>query len=117
MGPTIRVGEGLGSYATALAAATEIEGDPERAVHVLAPKLSEYMRRKGTTFEDVVARKRELRLALCAQRALGQPTDDCESRSCLGAHPSPGRARRRHAGTRALGSRLRLDGLSRSGWC
>ena len=56
--------EGLGGYATALAAATGVTGDPERALQLLAPKLSEYMRRKGTTFEDVVARKRELRLAL-----------------------------------------------------
>jgi hypothetical protein len=56
--------EGLGGYATALAAATGVEGDPERALSLLAPKLTEYMRRKGTTFEDVVARKREVRLAL-----------------------------------------------------
>jgi hypothetical protein len=59
-----RLVEGLGGYATALAAAAGVEGDPERALQLLAPKLSEYMRRKGTTFEDVVARKRELRLAL-----------------------------------------------------
>ena len=56
--------EGLGGYATALAAATGVTGDPERALQLLAPKLTEYMRRKGTTFDDVVARKRELRLAL-----------------------------------------------------
>jgi hypothetical protein len=56
--------QGLGGYATALAAAAGVDGDPERVLQVLAPKLSEYMRRKGTTFEDVVARKRELRLAL-----------------------------------------------------
>jgi hypothetical protein len=56
--------EGLGGYATALAAAAGVDGDPERVLQLLAPKLSEYMRRKGTTFEDVVARKRELRLAL-----------------------------------------------------
>ena len=56
--------EGLGGYATALAAATGVDGDPAKVLELLAPKLTEYMRRKGTTFEDVVARKRELRLAL-----------------------------------------------------
>lgn len=56
--------EGLGGYATALAAAAGVDGDPERTLQLLAPMLSEYMRRKGTTFEDVVARKKEMRLAL-----------------------------------------------------
>ncbi len=56
--------EGLGGYATALAAAAGVHGDPERALAAACPEADEYLRRKGTTFEDVVARKRELRLAL-----------------------------------------------------
>ena len=45
-------------------AAAGVDGDPAKVLQLLAPKLNDYMRRKGTTFEDVVARKRELRLAL-----------------------------------------------------
>ena len=60
----LKLVQGLAGYATALAAATGADGDPETALLRLAPKLREYMKGKGTTFDDVVARKRELRLAL-----------------------------------------------------
>jgi hypothetical protein len=60
----LKLVQGLAGYATALAAATGADGDPETALALLAPKVQEYMARKGTTFDDVVARKRELRLAL-----------------------------------------------------
>jgi hypothetical protein len=60
----LKLVQGLAGYATALAAATGADGDPETALALLAPKVQEYMARKGTTFDDAVARKRELRLAL-----------------------------------------------------
>jgi hypothetical protein len=60
----LKLVQGFAGYATALAAASGADSDPESALAALAPKLEEYMRRKGTTFDDVVARKRELRLAL-----------------------------------------------------
>jgi hypothetical protein len=58
----LRLLRGFVGYATSLAACDQVD-DVEEALREVVPEVRAYLARKGTTFDDVVAVKREQRLA------------------------------------------------------
>jgi hypothetical protein len=57
----LRLLRGFVGYATSLAACEDVD-DLEEALREVAPEVQAYLARKGTTFDDVVAAKREQRV-------------------------------------------------------
>ena len=60
----LRLLRGFVGYATSLAAFDDATDDVEEALCEVVPEVQAYLARKGTKFDDVVARKREQRLEL-----------------------------------------------------
>jgi hypothetical protein len=58
----LRLLRGFVGYATSLAACDDQADNVEKALLEVVPEVQAYLARKGTTFDDVVTVKRELRL-------------------------------------------------------
>ncbi len=58
----LRLLRGFVGYATSLAACDDQVDDVEEALREVVPEVQAYLRERGTTFDDVVAVKREQRL-------------------------------------------------------